>query len=525
VSETAGSASSPVAAAIVLAAGEGSRMRSATPKVLHEICGRSMLGHVLAAVRGADPAHVVVVTGQGREPVESHLATIDPAAVAVFQPSQDGTGHAVRLALAALDEAEAREGRTPIEGTVIVAPGDTPLLSASSVRTLAAHRAATRAPGVVLTANVPDAAGYGRVVRDRWGHLKRIVEHADATDAEREINEINSGVYAFDAAKLRIALGQLTRDNAQGEEYLPDVVRIMVKGADPIGAAVIDDWREVAGVNDRIQLAQARALLRDRILAGFMRDGTTIFDPATTWADVDVVLEPDCVVLPNTMLLGSTRISSGARIGPNCELRDTVVGVDAVVRDATCDGADIGPGASVGPYTYLRPGTRLARGARAGGFVEMKNAEVGADSKVPHLSYVGDATIGERTNIGAATIFVNYDGVAKHHTEVGDDVRIGSDTMIVAPVTIGDGAYTAAGSVVVDDVPPGALAIGRGRQRNVEGWVEKRRPGSASARAAARAPAHAPAGRQEAGDHSSTTHSTSAYPDSETSDEPQGDAS
>jgi len=481
---------SAVGAVIILAAGEGSRMKSTTPKVLHEICGRSMLGHVIAATRGADPDQVVVVTGAARGQVEAHLAQIAPDAVAVFQPTQDGTGHAVRLALGALDAAALAQGKPPIEGTIVIAPGDTPLLSAASVRALAAHRGTTAAAGVLLSAKLPDAAaatGYGRIVRDEAGTVTQVVEHADATETEREITEVNSSVYAFDAASLREALRELTNHNVQGEEYLPDVVRILVKNAQSIEAAVVDDWREIVGVNDRVQLAQASALLRDRILRGFMLGGVTVIDPATTWIDVDVVLEPDCVILPNTTLAGRTTIAAGARVGPNCSLRDTVVGPAAVVRDATCEAAVIGESATVGPYTYLRAGTRLGRGAKAGGFVEMKNAVVGDDSKVPHLSYVGDATIGERTNIGAATIFANYDGVAKHATVVGDDVRIGSDTMLVAPITVGDGAYTGAGSVIVEDVPAGALALGRGHQRNVEGWVEKRRPGSASARAAARA--------------------------------------
>jgi bifunctional UDP-N-acetylglucosamine pyrophosphorylase / glucosamine-1-phosphate N-acetyltransferase len=482
-----------VVAAIVLAAGEGTRMKSATPKVLHELCGRSMLGHVIAAVRAANPEQLVVVTGHGRDQVENHLKQTDPDAVAVFQSTQDGTGHAVRIALQALDAAAEARGNPPIEGTILVVPGDTPLLSGDAVKVLAARRAATQLAAVVLTAHVPDPTGYGRIVRDDAAQLAHIVEDADATAAERQLTEINSSIYAFDAAALREALAELTTDNAQAEEYLPDVVRILVRGEHLVVAMLIDDWREIAGVNDRVQLAQARALLRDRLLTDFMRDGVTVIDPATTWIDVDVVLEPDSVVLPNTMLLGRTTIATGARVGPNCELRDTVVGAGALVRDATCEGAEIGPLATVGPYTYLRPGTRLARGAKAGGFVEMKNAVVGEDSKVPHLSYVGDATIGERSNIGAATIFVNYDGEEKHATVVGDDVRIGSDTMLVAPVTVGDGAYTAAGSVIVDDVPPGALAVGRGRQRNVEGWVEKKRPGSASARSASRSATRATA--------------------------------
>jgi bifunctional UDP-N-acetylglucosamine pyrophosphorylase/glucosamine-1-phosphate N-acetyltransferase len=503
-------AAQPIAAAIVLAAGGGTRMKSAMPKVLHELCGRSMVGHVIAALRGAGPEQLVVVTGQGRELVEDQLKQIDPDAVAVFQSSQNGTGHAVRVALDALDASG------PIEGTILVAPGDTPLLSAATIQALAARPAEMAA--AVLTANVADPSGYGRIVRDASGQVDSIVEHADATTAEREITEINSSVYAFDAAALREALAELTVHNAQAEEYLPDVVRILVRSGHQVGALLIDDWREIAGVNDRVQLAQARAHLRDRLVNGFMRDGVTVIDPATTWIDVDVVLEPDAVVLPNTMLLGHTTIASGARVGPNCSLSDTSVGAGAVVRDATCEGAEIGPLATVGPYTYLRPGTRLARGAKAGGFVEMKNAVVGEDSKVPHLSYVGDATIGERSNIGAATIFANYDGERKYATVVGDDVRIGSDTMLVAPVTIGDGAYTAAGSVIVDDVPPGALAVGRGRQRNVEGWVEKKRPGSASARSASRSVTPATASGPDLPSGPSTH-------DNGSPDDSQGDAS
>lgn len=465
----------PIAAAIILAAGEGTRMKSATPKVLHEICGRTMLGHLLAAVRGTGPARVAVVTGSGREAVETYLADLDPPVEPIFQSSRQGTAHAVRLALQALDDQAVAFGGQPLQGTIVVVPGDTPLLTAASVRSLASHREATQAAAVLLTATVPDAAGYGRVLRDRWGRVKAVVEHADADDTELAITEINSGVYAFDAAKLRAALAEVRSDNAQGEEYLPDVIRIFVKGGEPVGVALIDDWREVAGVNDRAQLAQAAALLRDRLVGRLMRDGVTVVDPATTWVDMDVEIRPDAVLLPNTMLFGATRIDTGARVGPNCSLTDTTVGAGAVVRDATCEGAEIGPEANVGPYTYLRPGTRLLRGAKAGGFVEMKNSTIGENSKVPHLSYVGDAVVGQRSNVGAATIFANYDGAAKHHSVVGDDVRIGSDTVIVAPVTIGDGAYTAAGSVIVEDVPPGALGIARGRQRNITGWVGRRR--------------------------------------------------
>jgi len=282
-------------------------------------------------------------------------------------------------------------------------------------------------------------------------------------------------------------LARLSTDNAAGEEYLTDAIAMLRGEGLAVGAVVAPDAQETHGVNDQVQLAAAHRALRDRVLRRWMLAGVSVVDPATTWVDVTVDLEPEAVLLPNTRLHGLTRVERGARVGPNSTLTDTLVEQGATVGDSTCVGAEIGPDAAVGPYTYLRPGTKLARGAKAGGFVEMKNAQLGEGSKVPHLSYVGDATIGEGTNIGAATVFVNYDGVHKHRTSVGDHVRVGSDSMLVAPVTIGDGAYTAAGSVIVQDVPPGAMAVARGRQRNVEGWVERRRPGTAAAQAAARA--------------------------------------
>lgn len=475
------------AAAIVLAAGEGTRMRSTRPKVLFSLLGRSLLGHVLAAVRALDPQELVVVTGHRRAEVEAHLAEIDPAAKPVYQTEQRGTGHAVRVALEALDAERRAAGRPTLTGTILVTAADTPLLTSRSLAAMVAHREQTGVAGVLLTATMPDPTGYGRVLRDDSGRVRGIVEERDADPAHREIREVNAGVYAFDAAKVRAALARLTTDNAQGEEYLTDVVRIFGTEGEPVAAAILDDWREILGVNDRAQLAVAAALLRDRKNTALMRAGVTIMDPATTWIDVDVDVAPEAEIWPNTILAGTTRVAASARIGPNCHLIDTEVGERARVRDATCENAQIGPDAEVGPYTYLRPGTRLGRGAKAGGFVEMKNAVVGAESKVPHLSYVGDATIGERTNVGAATVFVNYDGVAKHHSVVGNDVRIGSDTMIVAPVTIGDGAYTAAGSVIVEDVPPGALAIARARQQNIEGWVVRKRPGTRAAEAAKQA--------------------------------------
>lgn len=466
------------AAVTILAAGEGTRMRSKTPKVLHGLGGRSMLGHALDAARGVDPAYLLVVVGHAHDLVSAEVCRHDPAARPVVQQPQNGTGHAVRLAL----------GEVPdLAGTVIVIPGDAPLLTADTLRTLVEQHQTAGNAATLLTASRPDATGYGRVLRDEAGAVLAVVEDRDATPQQRLVREVATSVYAFEADLLRAALGQLSTDNAQGEEYLTDVIGLLVAAGRGVGAVVAADWTETTGVNDRVQLAAARAALRDRLLRGWMLAGVTVTDPATTWLGVDVVLEPDVTVHQNTQLHGHTVIRSGAVVGPNTTLTDTEVGADATVLATTATGATIGPAATVGPYTYLRPGTRLGRGAKAGAYVEMKAADIGDGAKVPHLSYVGDAAVGARSNVGAATVFVNYDGARKHRTVVGEDVRIGSDTMLVAPVTVGDGAYTAAGSVITDDVPPGAMGVGRARQRNIDGWVGRRRPGSAAAAAAERA--------------------------------------
>jgi bifunctional UDP-N-acetylglucosamine pyrophosphorylase/glucosamine-1-phosphate N-acetyltransferase len=419
------------------------------------------------------------VVGNRRGQLLEHLAEIESGATTVVQEEQNGTGHAVRIALDSLPDVA--------EGTIVVLPGDVPLLTADTLRSLIARHTEINAVATVLTATVPDASGYGRVVRSPDGHVLAIVEDRDADEATKQVNEINTSVYAFDVAKLRAALSKITTDNAQGEEYLTDVIGVLVGAGEVVASVSVADHMEAQGVNDRVQLAAVRRAMRDRIVEHWMREGVTITDPATTWMGVRVTLEPDAVLHQNTQLHGRTHICSHAEVGPDTTLRDTYVGRGATVLKSHCTGAEIGERASVGPFSYLRPGTKLGIGAKAGAFVEMKNAVVGDESKVPHLSYVGDAEIGERSNIGAATVFVNYDGVEKHTTVVGHDARVGSDTMLVAPVTIGDGAYTAAGSVIDQDVPPGALGIGRGKQRNVEGWVERRRPGSPAAQAAERA--------------------------------------
>lgn len=462
-------------AVVILAAGEGKRMKSALPKVLHEVAGRSLLGHVVEAAAHVEPEHVVVVIGHGREQVAAHLAEVAPWVLTVVQEEQLGTGHAVRIALHDL----AARGAS-LSGPVVVVTGDTPLLRGDTLSgLLAAHSGAC----TVLTARIADPTGYGRIVRS-GDAVTAIVEERDATDEQRAIDEINSGMYAFDAASLSDTIERLSTDNAQGEEYLTDVVGLLTTDGMRVDAFIAPDADDIRGVNDRVQLAEAGAIMRDRINTRWMREGVTMADPSSVWIDVDVELEADVTVLPQTILRGPTVIASGAQVGPGTTLISCEVGAGAQVIHTWAELAVIGDGAQVGPFTYLRPGAQLGAGAKAGAYVEIKNSQVGDGAKVPHLSYVGDATIGEGTNIGAATVFVNYDGQEKHRTVVGRDVRIGSDSMLVAPVEIGDGAYTAAGSVITEDVPPGAMAVGRAKQRNVEGWVERRRPNSSSASAA-----------------------------------------
>lgn len=452
-------------------------MKSATPKVLHELCGRSLVGHVLAAAGELNPEHLVVVVGHAREKVTAHLGEIAPDVRTAVQAEQNGTGHAVRMGLEELGGS--------VDGTVVVVCGDTPLLTGATLRALAETHSADGNAVTVLTAEVPDATGYGRIVRDdATGAVTAIVEHKDATDAQRSIREINSGVFAFDGQLLADALKKVRTDNSQGEEYLTDVLGILREAGHRVGASVAGDHREIAGINNRVQLSEARRILNDRLLTEAMLAGVTVIDPATTFIDVTVTFGQDAVVHPGTQLHGATHVAEGAEVGPNCRLTDTRVGAGARVDNTVAMGAEVGPEATVGPYAYLRPGTRLGAKGKIGTYVETKNASIGDGTKVPHLSYVGDATIGEQSNIGAASVFVNYDGQDKHHTTIGSHCRTGSDNMFVAPVTVGDGAYTAAGSVITKDVPPGSLAVARGQQRNIEGWVARKRPGSAAAKAA-----------------------------------------
>jgi len=456
-------------------------MKSQVPKVLHALCGRSMLGHALAAASELKPERLVVVAGHQREQVAAEAQRQQPEVTIVWQDKLCGTGHAVRMVTEALGA---------LAGIVVVTYGDMPLLRAHTLRALVGEHAARNNAVTVLTARVEDPHGYGRIVRDDQGNLAAIVEQGDATPAQREIGEINSGCYAFDGALLADAIKRVATDNAQGQEYLTDVVAILRADGHPVGTTTARDGTEIAGINDRVQLAQARLAMNRRTLDDWMRSGVTVVDPATTWVDVTVTAEQDAEILPFTYLEGSTAIGANATVGPNCRLSDTWVGADATVSYTVANQASIGPGASVGPFAYLRPQAEIGPSAHIGTYVEVKKSTVGEGSKVPHLSYVGDADIGAGVNIGAGTIFANYDGTHKHHTSVGDGAFVGSDSVLIAPLTIGDGAYTAAGSAISEDVPSGALGVGRARQYNSAGWTERKRRGTRSAAAAEKARLH-----------------------------------
>ncbi|WP_084039317.1 bifunctional UDP-N-acetylglucosamine diphosphorylase/glucosamine-1-phosphate N-acetyltransferase GlmU [Demequina sp. NBRC 110053] len=487
------------AAVMILAAGAGTRMKSATPKVLHPLAGRSLVGHALTAAAALDPHRVVVVVRHERERVAAHVEAIAPHVLLADQDEIPGTGRAVYCGLSTLDatavaarvaggEVGADVLDTQLDGAVVVTSGDVPLVDGELLTALADAHVATGAAVTVLTAQVEEPTGYGRIVRDAGtGEVVEIVEEKDATEEQRAITEINAGIYVFDAATLRGALARLGQDNAQGEMYLTDVIAIARGDGGRVQAFVAPDADAVEGVNDRVQLAAAGRRLNTRIVERWMREGVTVMDPETTWIDAEVVLAPDVTLLPGVQLHGATEVASGAAVGPDTTLTDVSVGAGATVTRTHGSRAVIEAGATVGPFSFLRPGTHLGADGKIGAFVETKNSTIGAHSKVPHLSYVGDATVGEHSNVGAGTIFVNYDGVTKSHSTVGDHVRIGSDNALIAPVTIGDGAYTGAGTVVRRDVSPGALALSAGPQQNVDGWVQRRRPGTPSAAAAERA--------------------------------------
>lgn len=466
-------------AIVVLAAGQGTRMRSRTPKVLHRIGGRSLLQHVLDTAGTLEPDRLLVVVRHERDMIADAVQDVAPEAIVVDQDEIPGTGRAVQVAL---------EHLTEFGGDILILSADVPLLDGETLAELVAGHRAAEAAVTLLSARVDDPTGYGRVIRSAEGGVMGIVEQRDASPEERAIAEINAGVYIFQSAPLRREIGAIGDDNAQGERYLTDVVALFHTAGMTIGATLAPDPTAALGINDRVQLSAAAAELNARTVRRWQLEGVTVQDPATTWIDVTASLAPDVTVLPNTHILRATSIAEGAIVGPDTSLVDCEVGEDATVTRTDATLAVIGARATVGPFAYLRPGTYLGARGKIGTFVETKNARIGNGSKVPHLSYLGDAEVGVGANVGAGTIIANYDGVEKHRTEVGDHVRTGAHNVFVAPVRIGDGAYTGAGTVVRKDVPPGALALTVASQRNVEGWVARNRPGTAAAQAAEKAP-------------------------------------
>ena len=470
-------------AVIVLAAGAGTRMKSSLPKVMHSIGGRSMVEHAIATARELQPDHLAVVVRHQRDRVVEHVTGFDENVLVVDQDEIPGTGRAVEVAVDALDGL----GQGEIEGTVVVTYGDVPLLTSSTIGDLTTYHREQGNAVTVLTANLEEPGGYGRILRNEGGEVTAIVEAKDATPEELAITEVNSGIYAFDAAALRESLKAVTTENAQAEKYLTDVLSIARVNGRRTSALTVEDRWEVEGANDRVQLSELGRVLNQRITEKHMRNGVTIVDPATTWIDTTVQISNDVTILPGTQLHGQTVIETGATVGPDTTLTDVVIGEDASVVRTHGSGARIGARANVGPFAYLRPGTVLGEEGKIGTFCETKNADIGDGSKIPHLTYAGDVEIGENSNIGAASVFVNYDGVNKHRSVIGSNVRMGSDNMYVAPLHVGDGAYSGAGTVIREDVPPGALVINEAPQRNVEGWVEKKRAGTPAAEAARKA--------------------------------------
>jgi bifunctional UDP-N-acetylglucosamine pyrophosphorylase/glucosamine-1-phosphate N-acetyltransferase len=444
---------------VILAAGQGTRMRSRVPKVLHDLCGRPMIAWSVAAALEAGAGKVVVVDGP-EKPLNGHL----PEGVELaIQPRANGTGGAV---LAAADHV----GDEP----VLVLNGDVPLVTAELLEGLLTAHATQGVQATLASTELDDPSGYGRVVRNADGSVKRVVEtkvEGDATPDELAIHEVNAGLYAFDGPALKDALHRLTPDNAQGELYLPSVVELL----DRVAAHAFDDPAAMLGVNDRVELAKVRALAQQRINAQHMRAGVTIIDPATTHIDVGVTIGQDTIVQPSTFLRGTTTIGERSVIGPLTTIIDTTLGDAVSVLHSYLTSCEVRDNATIGPFAYLRPGTVLRERAKAGTFVEIKNSDIGEGTKVPHLSYIGDADVGPGTNIGAANVTANYDGVDKHRTTIGANVHTSVDTTFVAPVTVGDDAYTAANSAITEDVPPGALGIARPRQTNIEGYAERKR--------------------------------------------------
>ncbi len=450
---------------VILAAGKGTRMKSELPKVLHRVAGHALIDRVMGVADSLEPSTTTIVVGHGARLVQAHLGSRPNLYFAVQEP-QLGTGHALLQAAPIL---------RPRTGTVVLLSGDVPLLSADALRGLVATHQSSNAVATVLTAVLDRPYGYGRILRTQ-GRMARIVEERDATTAQREIREINSGIYAFALEPLFAALEKIAADNAQGEYYLPDLVTIYRRRRRVVTTYTVADAIEIRGINSRTELAEVSRMVRQQKNEELMAAGVTLIDPATTYIDTDVQIGPDTVVHPCVFLEGATKIGAACEIHSGSRIVNSTIGDRALIRNHTViSDATIGIDAIVGPFAHLRPGADLGRKARVGNFVEVKNTTLGEDSKANHLSYLGDATIGANVNVGAGTITCNYDGAAKHKTVIEDDAFVGSNTTLVAPVSVGRGAYLAAGSAITEDVPAGALGIARARQENKDGWVEARK--------------------------------------------------
>ena len=456
-------------AVVVLAAGSGTRMKSFTPKVLHPLAGLTLIEHVLATARALEPARVITVLKHQQAEIESSLDGLAEDVEFITQSDTPGTGAAVESAMQAL---------TDFDGAVVVLSGDVPLMDVQTLNNLVDQHLQSNSSVSLLTATIENPSGYGRVIQD--GQRVSIVEHRDCTEKQLEIREINAGVYVFDSKFLKDSLGELDTHNSQAEKYLTDVV---TKAERATAVEVDDNWL-VAGINDRVQLSEVAAELNSRIIKAWQLSGVTIMDPLSTWIDVTVQLGEDVTIEPNVQLRGVTSIGAGSTIGSGSTITDAVIGAEVVIKSSDITSSVIDDRATVGPFAFLRAGTKLSEDGKIGAFVETKNSVIGAGSKVPHLTYVGDAVIGKGVNIGAGTIFANYDGVNKHQTTVGDHVKTGAGNVFVAPVTINSGSYTAAGTVIRKDVKSGDLAMNHSPQRAIAGWVLANRPDSLAAKEA-----------------------------------------
>jgi bifunctional UDP-N-acetylglucosamine pyrophosphorylase / glucosamine-1-phosphate N-acetyltransferase len=447
--------------AVILAAGQGTRMKSALYKVLHPVCGKPMVQHVIDQLSQLELTKMITIVGHGAEKVQAHVGD---RSLFALQEEQLGTAHAVM---------QAKDLLADEEGTTIVICGDTPLITAETIEALLQHHEHTNAKATILTAYAEDPTGYGRIIRNDDGLVEKIVEHKDATEKERAVKEINTGTYCFDNKALFDSLSNVSNDNVQGEYYLPDVIEILKRAGEVVSAYQTPHFEETLGVNDRYALSKAEEIMKKRINKKHMLNGVTIIDPSNTYISADAQIGRDTVIYPGTMIQGASKIGERCEIGPNTEIKDCQIGNETVLRHSVAHDSEIGHEVKIGPFAHIRPQSQIADEVRIGNFVEIKKTSFGKGSKASHLSYIGDAEVGENVNLGCGSITVNYDGKNKFLTKIEDGAFIGCNSNLIAPVTIGKGAYVAAGSTITDDVPGNALSIARARQVNKEDYVEK----------------------------------------------------